>query len=83
MRIRRLKPSSALFVAIGAGIPSGPLCLLLAFLFWATVIFCIAQCRTLSFLECAWNMPADCIQEMEIVTLFPLDGAFIRLAARM
>lgn len=28
-------------------------------------------------------MPADYMQEMEIVTLFPLDGAFIRLAARM
>jgi hypothetical protein len=40
-----LKTFSALFVAIGAGIPSGPLCLLLAFLFWATVVFCIAQCR--------------------------------------
>ncbi|KAL4884582.1 amino acid permease/ SLC12A domain-containing protein [Aspergillus karnatakaensis] len=56
---------AALFVAIGSGVMSGPLCLFLAFLFWASVVFCIAQCQT------------------EIVTLLPLDGAFIRLAGRM
>ncbi|KAJ4245020.1 hypothetical protein NW762_014227 [Fusarium torreyae] len=56
---------AALFVAIGSGVRSGPLALLLAFIFWAFVIFCIAQCQT------------------EIVTLFPVDGAFIRLAGRM
>ncbi|RBR25608.1 uncharacterized protein FIESC28_01571 [Fusarium coffeatum] len=55
----------ALFVAIGKGVQSGPLCLLLAFIFWVTVVFSIAQCQ------------------MEIVTLFPLDGSFIRLAGRM
>jgi hypothetical protein len=36
---------SALFVAIGSGAMSGPLCLLIAFTFWASVVFCIAQCR--------------------------------------
>ena len=56
---------AALFVAIGSGVLSGPLCLLIAFIFWASVVFCISQCQT------------------EIVTLFPLDGSFIRLAARM
>ncbi|KAM0214167.1 hypothetical protein ACHAQI_003791 [Fusarium lateritium] len=56
---------AALFVAIGSGVLSGPLCLLLAFLFWVTVVFSVAQCQ------------------MEIVTLFPLDGSFIRLAGRM
>ncbi|WWD22589.1 hypothetical protein CI109_107082 [Kwoniella shandongensis] len=56
---------AALFVAIGAGVLSGPACLLIAFLFWATVVYSIAQCQ------------------MEIVSLFPLDGSFIRLAARM
>ncbi|KAL5334342.1 amino acid permease/ SLC12A domain-containing protein [Aspergillus crustosus] len=56
---------AALFVGIGSGVMSGPLCLFLAFLFWASVVFCIAQCQT------------------EIVTLLPLDGAFIRLAGRM
>ncbi|KAF4338935.1 amino acid transporter [Fusarium beomiforme] len=56
---------AALFVAIGSGVLSGPLCLLLAFIFWVTVVFSVAQCQ------------------MEIVTLFPLDGSFIRLAGRM
>ncbi|WRT65955.1 uncharacterized protein IL334_002906 [Kwoniella shivajii] len=56
---------AALFVAIGSGVLSGPVCLLIAFLFWATVVYSIAQCQ------------------MEIVTLFPLDGSFIRLAGRM
>ncbi|KAL4731387.1 hypothetical protein ACLX1H_000353 [Fusarium chlamydosporum] len=56
---------AALFVAIGSGVLSGPLCLLVAFIFWVTVIFSVAQCQ------------------MEIVTLFPLDGSFIRLAGRM
>ncbi|KAF5705840.1 amino acid transporter [Fusarium globosum] len=56
---------SALFVAIGSGVLSGPLCLLLALIFWVTVVFSVAQCQ------------------MEIVTLFPLDGSFIRLASRM
>ncbi|KAF2639693.1 hypothetical protein P280DRAFT_550394 [Massarina eburnea CBS 473.64] len=54
-----------LFVAIGSGVMSGPLCLLLAFLFWVTVVFSVAQCQ------------------QEIVTMWPLDGAFIRLAGRM
>ena len=51
---------AALFVAIGSGVLSGPLCLLVgecltktmrviahdqAFLFWASVVFSIAQCR--------------------------------------
>ena len=36
---------AALFVAIGTGVMSGPLCLLLGFIFWATVVFSIAQCR--------------------------------------
>jgi len=52
---------AALFVAIGSGVLSGPLCLLIgmsllyrsgedfanyaAFLFWASVVFSIAQCR--------------------------------------
>ena len=35
----------ALFVAIGKGVQSGPLCLLLAFIFWVTVVFSVAQCR--------------------------------------
>ncbi|RTE80911.1 hypothetical protein BHE90_004622 [Fusarium euwallaceae] len=56
---------AALFVAIGSGVRSGPLALLVAFVFWAFVIFCVAQCQ------------------IEIVTLFPVDGAFIRLAGRM
>lgn len=56
---------SALFVAIGSGVTSGPLCLLCGFVFWATVISSVAQCQT------------------EIVTLFPLDGSYIRLAGRM
>ncbi|KAF4428889.1 Amino acid transporter [Fusarium acutatum] len=56
---------AAFFVAIGSGVLSGPLCLLLAFIFWVTVVFSVAQCQ------------------MEIVTLFPLDGSFIRLAGRM
>ncbi|KZN87201.1 General amino acid permease [Penicillium chrysogenum] len=56
---------SALFVGIGSGVMSGPLCLFLAFIFWATIVFSIAQCQ------------------VEVVTLFPLDGAFIRLAGRM
>ncbi|KAH0397603.1 hypothetical protein KCU89_g8102, partial [Aureobasidium melanogenum] len=56
---------AALFVAIGSGVTSGPLCLLLGFVFWATVVFSVAQCQT------------------EIVTLFPLDGSYIRLAGRM
>ncbi|KAL2808417.1 amino acid permease/ SLC12A domain-containing protein [Aspergillus granulosus] len=37
---------AALFVAIGSGVMSGPLCLFLAFIFWASVVFCIAQCQT-------------------------------------
>ncbi|KAJ5584726.1 uncharacterized protein N7459_004526 [Penicillium hispanicum] len=56
---------AALFVGIGSGVLSGPLCLFLGFIFWASVVYCIGQCQT------------------EIVTLFPLDGAFIRLAGRM
>ncbi|KAL2836088.1 amino acid permease-domain-containing protein [Aspergillus pseudoustus] len=56
---------AALFVAIGSGVMSGPLCLFLAFVFWASIVFCIAQCQ------------------IEIVTLLPLDGSFIRLAGRM
>ncbi|KAL6231033.1 hypothetical protein BDW75DRAFT_233944 [Aspergillus navahoensis] len=56
---------AALFVGIGSGVMSGPLCLFLAFIFWASVVFSVAQCQT------------------EIVSLLPLDGAFIRLAGRM
>lgn len=56
---------AALFVAIGSAVPCGPVALLLGFVFWATVIFAIAQCQ------------------LEIVTLFPYDGSFIRLAGRM
>lgn len=56
---------AALFVAIGSGVPAGPLALLLGFTFWASVIYCIAQCQ------------------LEIVTKFPYDGSFIRLAGRM
>ncbi|WWC88150.1 uncharacterized protein L201_003055 [Kwoniella dendrophila CBS 6074] len=56
---------AALFVAIGAGVLSGPLALLIAFIFWSTVVYGIGQCQ------------------MEIVTLLPLDGSFIRLAGRM
>ncbi|KAL2813927.1 amino acid permease/ SLC12A domain-containing protein [Aspergillus cavernicola] len=37
---------AALFVAIGSGVMSGPLCLFLAFLFWATIVFSVAQCQT-------------------------------------
>ncbi|KAL2868401.1 amino acid permease/ SLC12A domain-containing protein [Aspergillus lucknowensis] len=37
---------AALFVAIGSGVMSGPLCLFLAFIFWASVVFSIAQCQT-------------------------------------
>ncbi|KAL3479178.1 amino acid permease/ SLC12A domain-containing protein [Aspergillus californicus] len=37
---------AALFVAIGSGVMSGPLCLFLGFLFWATIVFSIAQCQT-------------------------------------
>ncbi|KAL4928486.1 amino acid permease/ SLC12A domain-containing protein [Aspergillus undulatus] len=56
---------AALFVGIGSGVMSGPLCLFLGFIFWASVVYCVAQCQ------------------IEIVTLLPLDGAFIRLAGRM
>ncbi|WVQ65195.1 uncharacterized protein L199_003368 [Kwoniella botswanensis] len=56
---------AALFVAIGSGVLSGPLALLIAFVFWATVVYSIGQCQ------------------MEIVSLLPLDGSFIRLATRM
>ncbi|ORY25456.1 putative amino acid transporter [Naematelia encephala] len=56
---------AALFVAIGSGVLSGPLALLLGFLFWVTVVYSVAQCQ------------------LEIVSLFPLDGSFIRLAGRM
>ncbi|RMJ18276.1 hypothetical protein CDV36_002040 [Fusarium kuroshium] len=56
---------NTLFVAIGNGVLSGPLCLLIAFIFWASVIWSIAQCQT------------------EIITLFPVDGAPLRLAGRM
>ncbi|OJJ00289.1 hypothetical protein ASPVEDRAFT_149252 [Aspergillus versicolor CBS 583.65] len=56
---------AALFVGIGSGVMSGPLCLFLGFVFWASVVFSVAQCQT------------------EIVSLLPLDGAFIRLAGRM
>ncbi|KXT00197.1 hypothetical protein AC578_7024 [Pseudocercospora eumusae] len=56
---------AALFVAIAAGVPSGPVCLLFAFLFWMTVVLSISHCQA------------------EIVTMFPLDGSFIRLAGRM
>ncbi|KEQ91163.1 hypothetical protein AUEXF2481DRAFT_48389 [Aureobasidium subglaciale EXF-2481] len=56
---------ASLFVGIGSGVSSGPVCLLLAFIFWVTVVFSIAQCQA------------------EIVTLFPLDGSFVRLASRM
>jgi amino acid transporter len=37
---------AALFVAIGSGVMSGPLCLLIAFVFWASVVFSVAQCQT-------------------------------------
>ncbi|KAI5236555.1 putative amino acid transporter [Aureobasidium subglaciale] len=56
---------ASIFVGIGSGVSSGPVCLLLAFIFWVTVVFSIAQCQA------------------EIVTLFPLDGSFVRLASRM
>jgi amino acid transporter len=56
---------AALFVAIGSGLPGGPLALLVGFIFWASVIFAIAQCQ------------------LEIVSLLPLDGSYIRLAARI
>ncbi|ODN75770.1 hypothetical protein L202_05779 [Cryptococcus amylolentus CBS 6039] len=56
---------AALFVAIGQGVSSGPLALLIGFVFWATVVFSIGQCQ------------------QEVVSLFPYDGAFIRLANRM
>ncbi|KAK8068769.1 hypothetical protein PG994_005385 [Apiospora phragmitis] len=39
---------AALFVAIGSGVPSGPLCLLIAFIFWACVVFSIAHCLWLA-----------------------------------
>ncbi|KAK8845633.1 hypothetical protein IAR55_006349 [Kwoniella newhampshirensis] len=56
---------AALFVAIGSGVLSGPLCLLIAFVFWASVVYSVAQCQ------------------LEITSLFPYDGSFIRLAGRM
>nr|XP_019001971.1 amino acid transporter [Kwoniella mangroviensis CBS 8507]OCF65432.1 amino acid transporter [Kwoniella mangroviensis CBS 8507] len=56
---------AALFVAIGSGVLSGPLALLIAFIFWSSVVYSIGQCQ------------------MEIVSLLPLDGSFIRLATRM
>ncbi|TYJ56746.1 hypothetical protein B9479_002516 [Cryptococcus floricola] len=56
---------AALFVAIGSGVVSGPLCLLVAFIFWCSVVYSVAQCQ------------------QEIVSLFPYDGSFIRLAGRM
>ncbi|KUJ06754.1 uncharacterized protein LY89DRAFT_743666 [Mollisia scopiformis] len=69
---RQLNPRQIQLTAIagsiganGSGVLSGPLCLLIGFLFWTTVVVCIAQCQT------------------ETVGLFPLDGSFIRLAARM
>ncbi|KAG7406385.1 General amino acid permease AGP2 [Fusarium oxysporum f. sp. rapae] len=36
---------AALFVTIGSGVLSGPLCLLLAFIFWVPVVFSVAQCQ--------------------------------------
>ncbi|KIR57657.1 hypothetical protein I312_106766 [Cryptococcus bacillisporus CA1280] len=56
---------AALFVAIGSGVTAGPVALLIGFIFWATVVYSVAQCQ------------------LEIVSLFPLDGSFIRLASRM
>lgn len=74
---------SALFVGIGSGVMSGPLCLFLAFIFWASVVFSVAQCRmslrVYPMTECVLKP----FLETEIVTLLPLDGAFIRLAGRM
>ncbi|KAK4939818.1 hypothetical protein LTR10_019991 [Elasticomyces elasticus] len=37
---------AALYVAIGDGVLSGPLCLLIAFLFWVSVVYSVAQCQT-------------------------------------
>jgi amino acid transporter len=53
-------------------VPSG-------FLFWGTVVFGVAQCREYSI---SLNMAELMTTELEIVTLFPLDGSFIRLAGR-
>lgn len=36
---------STLFVSIGKGLLAGPLALLVGFLLWGSVIFCMAQCR--------------------------------------
>lgn len=46
MKDQLLIVRSSLFVAIGSGVSSGPLCLLIAFLFWATVVFSVAQYQT-------------------------------------
>lgn len=46
MHLANATHASALFVAIGSGVTSGPLCLLCGFVFWATVVFSVAQCQT-------------------------------------
>uniref|UniRef100_A0A8H7K7P5 Amino acid permease/ SLC12A domain-containing protein n=1 Tax=Bionectria ochroleuca TaxID=29856 RepID=A0A8H7K7P5_BIOOC len=77
---------AALFVAIGSGLTGGPLALLLAFLFWATVVFSVAKCRKRSPYLMKhlgiWFLTKSGT-EYEIVTQYPLDGSFIRLAGHM
>lgn len=52
---------AALFVAIGYGLLSGPLALLLGFTFWCSVVFCVAQCRE-SFSYAVFAISANPVQ---------------------
>lgn len=72
---------SALFVGIGSGVLSGPLPLFVGFIFWASVVFSVAQCR--KFQTFPGILTCQHATETETVSLLPLDGSFIRLAARM
>ncbi|RSM09165.1 hypothetical protein CEP52_004263 [Fusarium oligoseptatum] len=76
---------AALFVAIGSGVRSGPLALLVAFVFLGLRYLLCRSMPYVSFLVLAQqNILVDAsLIEIEIVTLFPVDGAFIRLAGRM
>jgi amino acid transporter len=52
-------------------------------MFWVTVVFSVAQCRMSILNRFPTRIANSFLPEMEIVTLFPLDGSFIRLAGRM
>lgn len=61
----------ALFVAIAAGVPSGPVCLLFAFLFWMTVVLSISHCRmSLSSHPLGTRSDADRLQKLRLSQCF-------------